>query len=84
MLSDENRCQYFDTKSKAHRAGTHGHIIALQSSWRHDGESYCNTEMWFPLDEAEEIVRVLQESIIVTKAYLASQKQPEDGAVRAE
>ena len=77
MLSNEKPCERFSTPGNVHTAAAHRDILNLSTSYRHDGPSYCQSEMWFPVEEAKEIVRILQEAIACTEEYQAAQSRGE-------
>jgi hypothetical protein len=72
MLSEQHPCESFGTPSGAHRASAHKDVLCLYTSARRDGASYSLCEMWFSLDEAKEIVRVLERAIAENEEYQAS------------
>ena len=73
MLSEKHPCERFTTKSGEHAVSAHRDVICVEPKWTAlPGGSVCYSQLYMPLAEARELVRVLLLAIDETAGYQAT------------
>jgi hypothetical protein len=68
-ISNDNRCERIDTKSRMHTVSAHRDRVCVSADAHGDRENYSLSQLWMPVAEARDLVRVLQEAIALTVEY---------------
>jgi hypothetical protein len=81
-ISNDNPCERIDTKSRMHTVSAHRDRVCVSAEAHGDGENYSLSQLWMPVAEARDLVRVLQEAIALTVEYqemLKPTTEPKEG-----